>query len=150
MQIPFFKEFLQFCILELVLSNRKKINLTKLFVENYLINIQDPGLEILEFIERSIDMNELEQARARIDLIDKQMTELFKARMHQCEVIADYKSRNEVPIVDNAREMQILEKGRELLDNSDMFGYYERFQKKLMEVSAEYQRSIIENKKARI
>lgn len=95
-------------------------------------------------------MNELEQARARIDLIDKQMTELFKARMHQCEVIADYKSRNEVPIVDNAREMQILEKGRALLDNADMFGYYERFQKKLMEVSAEYQRNIIENKKAGI
>lgn len=91
-------------------------------------------------------MNELEQARARIDLIDKQMTELFKARMHQCEIIADYKSRNEVPIVDNARETQILEKGRELLGNSDMFGYYERFQKKLMEVSAEYQRRIIEAK----
>ena len=95
-------------------------------------------------------MNELEQARARIDLIDKQMTELFKARMHQCEVIAEYKSRNEVPIVDNARETQILENGKELLDNSEMFEYYERFQKKLMEVSAEYQRNIIENKKAGI
>lgn len=95
-------------------------------------------------------MNELEQARARIDLIDKQMTELFKARMHQCEVIAEYKSRNEVPIVDNARETQILENGKELLDNSEMFEYYERFQKKLMEISAEYQRNIIENKKAGI
>ncbi len=91
-------------------------------------------------------INELEQARAEIDLIDKQMAELFMARMQQCELIADYKKRNGLPIVDSTREEQILDRGRKLLDNSVLFEQYVKFQKKLMEVSADYQRKIIEAK----
>ena len=53
-------------------------------------------------------MNKLDDARQEIDLIDKQMAELFSRRMEASKNIANYKKLNNLPIANKEREAKII------------------------------------------
>ncbi|EJP19538.1 chorismate mutase domain protein [Lachnoanaerobaculum sp. ICM7] len=49
-------------------------------------------------------MNELENLRERIDTIDKELIALFEERMNVVNDIAEYKIKNNLPILNQNRE----------------------------------------------
>lgn len=60
-------------------------------------------------------MNELDKLREKIDSIDKQLLELFLTRMNICSGVADYKRKVGMPVLDSAREKQVLSNKLKLL-----------------------------------
>lgn len=56
-----------------------------------------------------IDMN-LDEARKKIDDVDKQMAQLFEERMRAVAEVAKYKKENNMPIFSGEREQEVLNK----------------------------------------
>ncbi len=90
--------------------------------------------------ERTKHMEELKKTREEIEMIDKEMRELFEKRMTAVEKVADYKKEHGLPIKDAEREEYLIRKNSELLDKKEIGDYYVLFQKKLMELSCDYQK----------
>ena len=53
-------------------------------------------------------MSELDELRREIDAIDRQMTELFRRRMEVTRQVGEYKLARGLPVLDQARERQVL------------------------------------------
>lgn len=87
-------------------------------------------------------MNELTEARARIEEIDKEMAALFEKRMKCSENIAAYKSRNGIPILDTGREQELLERNEKYVENTDLWPYYRQFMQTVMDISKQYQHKL--------
>ncbi len=85
----------------------------------------------------------LKQAREDINLIDKEMAELFVRRMKAVERVAEYKKLHAMPILDASREQQILAQGAARLEDETMREYYVNFQQALMDISRSYQQRLI-------
>ena len=51
-----------------------------------------------------IKMNEFENARKEIEIIDRQLVELFERRMEMAAVIGEYKSENGLSVRDHDRD----------------------------------------------
>ena len=62
-------------------------------------------------------MNELENARKIINEVDREMAKLFEKRMLASEIVAAYKKEHALPILDNARENEVISKNAALLEN---------------------------------
>lgn len=62
-------------------------------------------------------MNELEQLRQQIDRIDRQLLPLFLERMDVCSAVAEYKRSVGKPVLDSARERQVLADKLKLLSD---------------------------------
>lgn len=88
----------------------------------------------------SMDINE---ARAKIEIIDKEMARLFEERMACSKAIAEYKKANNMPIFDAVREQQLLEKNSGYIESDIMKGYYKDYLQAVMDVSKSYQKNII-------
>ena len=94
-------------------------------------------------------MEDLEEARREIEDIDRQMAALFTRRMRRAESIADYKYRNDIPILDTGREKALIEKNEGHIKNEDLKGHYRKFFKGMLNISKEYQKELIDKKEAR-
>jgi monofunctional chorismate mutase len=92
-------------------------------------------------------MNQLEEARFAIDNVDREMAKLFEQRMQAVEEVIAYKLENKLPIFDGVREAEVIEKNLSFIGNGELVPYYEKFLHSLMDISKEYQKAIIENKK---
>lgn len=90
-------------------------------------------------------MNDLEKNRIKINKIDEQIAELFEQRMLSAKQIALYKKENNLPIFDSTREKEILEKETSYIKNDNLKQYYSNFIQNLMNISKDYQKSIIQN-----
>ncbi len=88
-------------------------------------------------------MSKLKEARAEINIIDKEMAKLFERRMRAARIIAEYKKENGLPILDPARETEIITKNSELIDDTELREYYITYLKNNMEVSRSYQSRIL-------
>lgn len=53
-------------------------------------------------------MKSLEQCRAELDAVDRQIVRLFEERMILCRDVAKYKIAHDMPVLDRAREEQVL------------------------------------------
>lgn len=72
--------------------------------------------------------NELDILRKKIDKIDRQLLPLFLERMDVCSKVADYKRGSGKPVLDSAREKQVLNSKLDLLtDKSRESEVYEFF-----------------------
>ena len=76
-----------------------------------------------------MDNNSLDRARQEINKIDAEMAELFAKRMQAVKAIAEYKAENSIPVLDVAREAEVIEKNSNLLKNDEIKDYYLRFLK---------------------
>jgi monofunctional chorismate mutase len=82
----------------------------------------------------------LDELRKAIDEIDLEMMELFKKRMELSYMVGEYKKENHLPILDLAREKEILKTRKNQLDDQSLWPYYEAFIKEMMKLSKEYQK----------
>ena len=60
-------------------------------------------------------MNKLEQARAQIDAIDREMAKLYEARLDAVKDVIAYKIENDLPILDSGREQVVMEKNLQFI-----------------------------------
>jgi monofunctional chorismate mutase len=91
-------------------------------------------------------MNNLDEARIKINEIDKQLIDLFKKRMELSKEIGLYKFDNNLPILDEAREELLKKKDLILLDDKNLEKYYLMFLEGVLNSSKEYQKDIINEK----
>ena len=88
-------------------------------------------------------MASLNEARKKINEIDKEMADLFVRRMEAAAEIAQYKSENGLPIFDEAREEEVIRQNSEAVESDEMRAYYVNFLKNNMELSKAYQSRLI-------
>lgn len=88
-------------------------------------------------------MKDLESLRGEIDRIDKEIVQLFESRMNRVTEVAEYKIKNDIPVLNSLRENQVIEKNVEDLQDKDLTPYLKEFLTKLMDLSKDYQRARI-------
>ena len=88
-------------------------------------------------------MNELENLRERIDTIDKELIALFEERMNVVNDIAEYKIKNNLPILNQNREDIVISKVKSTVKNKDYTDSAIDFIKDIMEISKKFQQNLI-------
>ena len=91
-------------------------------------------------------MNELENLRERIDTIDKELIALFEERMNVVNDIAEYKIKNNLPILNQNREDIVVSKVKAIVKNKDYTDSAIDFIKHIMEISKKFQQKLISEK----
>ena len=91
-------------------------------------------------------MNELENLRERIDTIDKELIALFEERMNVVNDIAEYKIKNNLPILNQTREDIVISKVKAIVKNNDYTDSAIDFIKDIMEISKKFQQKLISEK----
>ncbi len=89
-------------------------------------------------------MSKLDEARKQINEIDRQMADLFAARMKAVEMVAAHKKEVGMPILDTAREEEVIRKNAELMQDEALKSYYVNFLKYNMTLSRSYQHRLLE------
>ncbi len=84
----------------------------------------------------------LAQCRETIDRVNREMLALFEERMRAAEGIAAYKAANRLPILDPAREREILAEAAANVPPA-LAGYARAYFASLMEISRAYQSRLI-------
>lgn len=84
-------------------------------------------------------MDALEKARIEIDEIDEKMLRLFERRMEVSAEIGRIKKENGMPIRDEKREQDLLEKELGMLKDPAMEDSYVSFFSRLMSISRAWQ-----------
>ncbi len=84
-------------------------------------------------------MDTLKLLREEIDALDKEMLRLFEARMAVSGRVGDYKAKNNIPILNAAREQQVLDGVAERLLDKSLAPYARDFYESVMRISRRYQ-----------
>lgn len=82
----------------------------------------------------------LNDLRKQIEDIDQKMLDLFIKRMDVSAKIGAYKKEHQLPILDENREHELLEKQKALLNNETLWPLYRKFLIEVMKLSKEYQK----------
>lgn len=90
-------------------------------------------------------MEDLKQLREKIDQIDEKLVELFEERMETVLEVASYKKENNIPVLNQSREDEVIEKNKNRLKNKSFGDSLEKFFIYLMSLSKEEQRKTIDN-----
>lgn len=89
-------------------------------------------------------MENLTALRGEIENIDKQMAALFEQRMQCAGKIADYKSENGMPILDEGREQKLIKKNEAYINEELFKPFYRQFMYSMLDISKQYQHTIVE------
>ncbi len=89
-------------------------------------------------------MSKLEESRKNINRIDKEMAKLFEERMEVCAEIAAYKREHGLSVRDPARESEVINRNRALVEKRELESYYVQYLQSMMDISCRYQSSLIE------
>ena len=89
-------------------------------------------------------MTELDNARKKINDIDRQMAALFEERMSAVAAVADYKRERGLQVEDSAREQAIIETNSTLIKNDEYKPYYVSFIDAVMSISKSYQHRLLD------
>lgn len=92
-------------------------------------------------------MNSIEEARQIINEVDEQTAKLFEKRMRAVELIAEYKIKHGLPILDKEREAFVIKKNSDLISDKTLREYYVKFLENNMDISKRYQTRIAEGMK---
>lgn len=84
-------------------------------------------------------MNLLDESRKKINEIDKEMARLFEERMKAVLGVLKYKKEHNLPVFDEKREIELIERNLSLLEDESLKEYYLIFFKGLLESSKKYQ-----------
>ncbi|MCR4658200.1 MAG: chorismate mutase [Lachnospiraceae bacterium] len=89
-------------------------------------------------------METLNEVRKKIDSIDREMLKLFEERMSCSKAIAEHKKDKGLPVKDPEREKELIRRNREFVQNKEIEGYYVDFITDILDLSCEYQSSLID------
>jgi monofunctional chorismate mutase len=85
----------------------------------------------------------MKELREEIDVIDQSMQNLFLERMQVVKKVAEHKADNDLPVLDEKREQEIMEKNLNRISDLELRDLYKKFYKQLLDISKEYQERII-------
>ena len=85
---------------------------------------------------------EINQLRNKIDSLDKEIVRLLAERMGVSALVAEYKIKNSMPVLDKAREEALLEKIAAL--SGDMSEYTVNIYLEILKQSKAYQERLME------
>ena len=88
-------------------------------------------------------MSRLDDARKAINEIDQKMAELFCRRMEAAGVIAAHKKEHGLPILDPAREREVIARNSQYVDDPVLRDYYVNFIDDTMKISRAYQSRLL-------
>lgn len=94
-------------------------------------------------------MSELERYRAKIDEIDRQLTKLFEERLHIVNDICQYKINNDLPVENQKREEEVVNKNIQYLDNKGYSEQLKRFFYHTIEIAKQVQYKKVREHKAK-
>lgn len=77
----------------------------------------------------------LDDYRREIDEIDRELTKLFEKRMNVVLKVGEYKKKNNLPVLNETREKQVLEKNVNYLENKEYEHEIKTFFNNLMNIS---------------
>ena len=84
-------------------------------------------------------MSLLDEARVKINEIDKKMISLFEERMKAVLDVLKYKKEHDLPVFDEKREIELIKKNLDLLQDESLKEYYLIFFNGMLEASKKYQ-----------
>lgn len=84
-------------------------------------------------------MTKIERAREIINEADKKIAEAFVERFRAVEDVFDYKKEHGLPIYDESRENEVIERNAANIGDEVLKSYYIDFLKNLMDISKKYQ-----------
>lgn len=93
---------------------------------------------------RQETMDLLEQARDIINEVDDEMARLFARRMEAVAMVAEYKKQHGMPILDAAREEEVVRRGSARVEDDELRAYYVNFIRGNMEISRRYQQKLFQ------
>lgn len=88
---------------------------------------------------------DLQDCRREIDRIDRALLSLFAERMAVAAQVAAYKQAHSLPVLDASREREKLDAIRQMSPEG-LEDYAEALFARLMELSKDYQRKLLEQK----
>ena len=88
-------------------------------------------------------MSKLDEARKKINEVDRQIAELFEQRMDAIRNVVEYKLENSMPVLDPSREKEVLDRNSRLIKNPKYIPYYRELLQNFMDVSKEYQNTFV-------
>lgn len=92
-------------------------------------------------------MDKLQEARNIINEVDAQMARLFVRRMQASETVAEYKKAHGMPILDAAREEEVIRNGAQRVADDRLREYYMDFIRDTMAISRRYQQALLRSGK---
>ena len=84
-------------------------------------------------------MSLIDEARVKINNIDKEMVKLFEERMKAVLDVLKYKKQHNLPVFDEKREIELIQKNLDLLIDENLKEYYLIFFKGMLDASKKYQ-----------
>ena len=84
-------------------------------------------------------MSLLDEARVKINDIDRKMISLFEERMKAVLDVLKYKKEHNLPVFDEKREIELIKKNLDLLQDESLKEYYLIFFNGMLEASKKYQ-----------
>lgn len=92
-------------------------------------------------------MDSLNEARKIINAVDEKMAELFQQRMKAAKIIAEYKREHGLPILDQKREDELIEKNCGYIKDDELKSFYINFIRDMMKTSRSYQHMLVSGAK---
>ena len=89
-------------------------------------------------------MSRLDEDRKKIEVIDRQIAELFEKRFEVVRDVIEYKIENRLPILNSGREAEITKKNTARIQDEDIREYFKVWYEELLLLSKEYQKQIQE------
>ena len=88
-------------------------------------------------------MDRLKQAREIINEVDAEMARLFVRRMEAVAMVADHKKEHGLPVLDEAREEEVIRRGAARVEDDELRAYYVNFIRNNMAISRAYQHKLL-------
>lgn len=89
-------------------------------------------------------MTDLDKAREIINEVDKELGRLFEKRMDAVRLVAKYKKEHGLPIENNSREDQVIERNVKNISDEDYKPYYTSFLRNNMELAKSFQHRLLD------
>ena len=88
----------------------------------------------------------LEEARRKIQDIDREIAELFEQRMQAVREIAAFKKEHGIEVADMAQERRVLSRNAAYIQDEQLKPYYLTFMRDIMNVSKQFQEQLMKGK----
>ncbi|MBQ9806572.1 MAG: chorismate mutase [Clostridia bacterium] len=92
-------------------------------------------------------MSLLDEARQIINEVDDKMARLFVRRMEAVAMVAEHKKMHGLPVLDEAREEQVIRNGASRVEDDELRAYYVNFIRNNMALSRGYQHRLLQGMK---
>lgn len=87
-------------------------------------------------------MKNLDELRSEIDSIDSEIVKLLETRMELVHEVAQYKLQHNIPILNSARETEVVNRNLTFVKDEKKSKFIEEFIIFVMQISREYQAQV--------